>query len=153
MVSITLKHDITSLETHITLCLAILSRQVGRAVPEESIACCSSCQCTPVVEVPSMSSARCLPTAVTTNDPFVTSTTEMMTRTSQQLPPFVLTLPNLSALVPGSINLQTAVVPLMPIDISGMTAGTPTPIEFVVDPGFQFQGKLSSFKTVAKGIP
>lgn len=87
-----------------------------------------------------MSSARCLPTPVTAIDPVATTTAAMVTRASQQLPPFVLTLPNLSSVVPAPIDLQTAVVPLLPIEISGMPTGTPTPVEFVVDPGFQFRG-------------
>jgi len=90
-----------------------------------------------------MSSARCLPTPITAIDPIVTTTAAMVTRASQQLsqlPPFVLTLPNLSSVVPSQIDLQTAVMPLLPIDISGMPTGTPTPVEFLVDPGFQFRG-------------
>jgi hypothetical protein len=86
-----------------------------------------------------MSSARCLPTPVTAIDPVATTTAAMVTRASQQLP-FVLTLPNLSSVVPAPLDLQAAVLPLLPIEISGMPTGTPTPVEFVVDPGFQFRG-------------
>lgn len=122
---------------------------------EEPTACCSSCQCTPVIEVPSMSSARCLPTPITAIDPVGVTATAMVTQAaSHQLAPLLLTLPTLSSVVQSPIDLQTAaVVPLLPVDLSGMTTGASAPVEFVVDPSFQFQGtfneKFSKFVVVS----
>ena len=93
-----------------------------------------------------MSSARCLPTPITGIEPAATTSTAMVvTRAShQQHPqaPFVLTLPTLSSIVPAPIDYPAAVLPLLPIEIPGVPPGTSTPVEFVVDPNFQFRGML-----------
>lgn len=94
-----------------------------------------------------MSSARCLPTPITAVDPVGVTTATMVTQaTSHQLAPLLLTLPTLSSVVQSPIDLQAAVLPLLPVDLSGMTTGT-GPVEFVVDPAFQFQGKMHSQNT------